>query len=145
MQEDGTMSVQARHREGAVFELSAGPFAALSDNSAEYGGTDNGPRPSELLLWAVSSCLGQSIRYMAQRMRKNIEGLTLDVSGIKDPGNFRFREIRVRLRTTGDIQELRKVLRLAKKYCFVSNSLAVPVSYEVVGEEEERAYDNESG
>jgi putative redox protein len=126
------LNITARHGAGAVFELSARGHRLTSDNSPEYGGTDLGLMPSELMLCAVASCFGQAVQHVAKKMRREIKDLVLEVSGVKDAGQFRYNALNIRLSSSGPAQQLEKVAGVAKKYCFVVNSLAVPVTYEVI-------------
>jgi putative redox protein len=125
-----------------VFELSARGHQLVSDNSLEQGGTDAGPMPSEFLLCAVASCFGQAVQYVAKKMRKEIKGLSLDVEGVKDPKYFRFSTVNIRLSSASPPEQLEKVADLAKKYCFVVNSMSIPVTYEIVDNDRQAARQN---
>ncbi len=127
------MKVTAMHIEGFRFEMVSDSLTIISDQAEQYGGEGTGPMPSELLLWSLASCLGQSIAYIAKKKRVEIKNLKLEVKGKKDMDDFRYGEIGVLV--SGDMppDELNKMLELAKKYCFVSNTLAqgITVDYKV--------------
>ncbi|MDR1855720.1 MAG: OsmC family protein [Desulfovibrio sp.] len=125
------MPVLARHEEGAVFRLSTRGHEWVSDNSPQYGGTDRGPMPSELLFAAAASCFGQAVLHVAKKMHKRIGELTLEVTGTKDAERLRIGSIAIRLAGVAEPGVLERVATLAKKYCYVLNSLDVPVTFEV--------------
>ncbi|MEE8484908.1 MAG: OsmC family protein [Nitrospinota bacterium] len=127
------MKVTAKHIEGFRFEMVSDSLTIISDQAEQYGGEGTGPMPSELLLWSLASCLGQSIAYIAKKKRVEIRNLKLEAQGKKDMDDFRYGEIGVLV--SGDLpsDELNKMLELARKYCFVSNTLAqgITVDYKV--------------
>lgn len=103
-----------------------------TDQASEYGGEDLGPMASELLLSAIASCFGQSMLYVASRMRRQISELCLDVESEKDAEHFRISEVSVSIRAKCDPDVLRKVADMAKKYCFVTNSLSADIRFSYV-------------
>ena len=121
------MNVQARHAGASVFELAYCKHNAISDQSPEYGGEGLGPMPTEYLLWSIAACFGQSVLFVAGKMRKKIEGLTLDVRANKDLSQQRFEAVTITVGCTAFDAPLEKILQLAKQYCFVTNSLSIPV------------------
>ena len=121
------MIVRARHAGACVFELASGKHSALSDQSLEYGGEGLGPMPSEYLLWSIAACFGQSILFVAGKMRKSIEGLTLEVHANKDLTQQRFEAVTITVGSAVFDASLEKIVQMAKRYCFVTNSLGIPV------------------
>lgn len=126
------MIIRATHVESCRFTLESGGHVVTTDQAVEYGGEGRGPMPSELLLWSVAACFGHAMLYVASRMRKEINGLVLEVSGVKDRKHFRFAGIDIRIQCSQPVENMDRIVQLAKEYCFVTNSLAVPVSCEVV-------------
>lgn len=114
-----------------AFTLTSDLHTAVSDQSPDFGGEGLGPMPSELLLWAVTACFGQAIRYVAARRRQALEGLSLEVSGDKDAKAFCFGEIVISVSAALQQELLESIVHVAGKYCFVTNSLAAPVRVEV--------------
>lgn len=117
------MKITARHLEGYKFELDTERGVIRSDQSPQYGGDGTGLMPSELFLCSLGSCLGQAVAYIAKKKRLELKGLTLEVEAEKDQEFFRYNHIRVRVQSDNADNVLGKVLELAKKYCFVSNTL----------------------
>lgn len=114
-----------------AFALASEGHSLVSDQSPEYGGEGLGPMPSELLLWAVAACFGQAVRHVAARRRQPVEALAVTVSADKDPAAFRFGEITLVVRAALPRQRLEAIVEQAKRYCFVTNSLSVPVRLEI--------------
>lgn len=125
------MIVRATHLEDCRFTLQAENHSLVTDQTPQYGGQGLGPMPSELLLWSVAACFGQAIRFVAARKRKNVEALALEVSGVKDTEHFRFAEIVIRVSSSCPASVMEGIIRLARQYCFVTNSLSVPVRFEL--------------
>jgi len=121
------MKVQARHAGGSVFELASSRHNAIADQSPEYGGNGLGPMPSEYMLWSIAACFGQSILFAADRMRQKVESLTLEVRADKDKTAQRFGAVTIAVGSAGSAAQLEKLVQMAKRYCFVTNSLSVPV------------------
>jgi len=119
------MKVSARHIEGFKFEMMSDSLNITSDQAEQYGGEGKGPMPSELILWALASCMGQSIVHIAGKMRVALKGLTLVAEGRKDVNAFKYDQMTLQVSSESPSpQELEKMLKLARKYCFVSNTLS---------------------
>jgi putative redox protein len=114
-----------------AFALASECHSLISDQSLEYGGEGLGPMPSELLLWAVAACFGQAVRHVAARRRQSVEALAVTASADKDPAGFRFGEITITVRAALPRQRLEAIVEQAKRYCFVTNSLSVPIRLEI--------------
>ncbi len=125
------MKVTARLLEGYKFEMVADHLSITSDQSPQYGGDGAGPMPSELFLWAIASCIGQSIVHILGKFRETITDLTLSIEGKKHADQFRYRKIIINI--NGDYPEdrLREVVKIASDNCFISNSLSEDVDIEI--------------
>ncbi len=122
------MIVRATHLEGWQFALQSGGHHLVSDQSPQYGGGGLGPRPTELLLWAVAACFGQAVRFVASRMRKTVDNLALEVEGIRDQQAHRFAGIRIAVSADCPAETLRDIATRAQKHCYVTNSLLPGIS-----------------
>ena len=125
------MIVTAVPLSATAFTLTSDLHTAISDQSPDFGGDGLGPMPSELLLWSVAACFGQAIRYVASRRRQPITDLSLEVSGVKDAKTFCFGEIVIRVSASSPQELVESIVHLARRYCFVTNSLSTPVRVEV--------------
>jgi organic hydroperoxide reductase OsmC/OhrA len=61
-----------------------------------------------------------------------VEALAVTVSADKDPAAFRFGEITLVVRAALPRQRLEAIVEQARRYCFVTNSLSVPVRLEIL-------------
>ncbi|MDR2056379.1 MAG: OsmC family protein [Desulfovibrio sp.] len=122
------MIVTARHLEGSRFEVSSGRHSLITDQLPEYGGTDQGPMASEIFLFAVASCFGQSVLHVAKKMRKAATRLAVEVTATKNSSKFCFSEMVITVKADCDADTLEKMAALARKYCFVTNSLSGSVN-----------------
>lgn len=119
------MKVSAKHIEDFKFEMISDSLSITSDQAEQYGGEGKGPMPSELILWALASCMGQSIVHIAGKMRVAVKGLTLVAEGRKDVKEFKYDQMTLQVSSESPSpKELEKMVKLARKYCFVSNTLS---------------------
>ena len=121
------MIVRADHAGELRFNLSSGRHDALTDQRPEYGGGDAGPMPSELFLWSVAACFGQSVAHVARKMRTGLADLSLEVHGTKAEGSARFAQVRVVVEAGCEPERLQRIVTHAKKLCFVTNSISPTV------------------
>src|SRR5208283_2292852 len=98
------------------------------DADAEYGGTDKGMRPMEMLLVAIGGCTGMDVASILQKKRQKLSGIEIKVTGTKaetDPKKFT--EIELEYIITGkDLQEeaVKKTIESSmEKYCSVKATL----------------------
>jgi len=124
------MIVRAEHRGGMQFKVVSPQNTLIADRGDESGG-GAGPMPGEYMLCAIASCFGQAIVHVASRMRKDLVGLNIEVDGPKDMKHFRLSSVTIQVRADSPEDTLRKVVNTAKKYCFVTNSLADDIPFEV--------------
>jgi len=121
------MIVRADHLGGMKFRLETPVNTLIADQWEDFGGDGEGPMPSEFMLCAVAACFGQAVLHVASRMRKELEGLRLEVDGEKDVKLFRLSRVAIRVISDIPDEELSKVVATAKKYCFITNSLSSDV------------------
>ncbi len=70
--------VQATWLSGTQVESEAREFKMLLDKPKEENGTDLGPKPSEVALQALGSCLIFAYLYAANRLEVAIDGLKVN-------------------------------------------------------------------
>ena len=125
------MKIEARFLEGYKFEMVSERLSITSDQVPMYGGEGAGPMPSELFLWSIASCLGQSVAHVMGKVRERIADLTLTVEGEKHPTEFRYRKIIINVAADCPEDRLTEIVGIARKGCFISNSLADDIELEV--------------
>jgi putative redox protein len=122
------MTAEAQWRDGFRFDLLTGTGHELTvDASTEVGGTDAGPRPTELLLAANATCMGMDVISILRKMRQDVRGYKLKISGQRADDHPRvFTHILIEHFIEGDVEEakLAHALELSEeKYCTVSAML----------------------
>lgn len=121
------MIVEATQVSGMRFELRSGERILLADQRPEYGGGNTGPMPSELFLWSIASCYGQSLAHVAAKARTVLEGLRVEVTGSKDPASARISSVLVTVEARCDPDRLERIALLARNICFITNSISASV------------------
>jgi putative redox protein len=103
--------------------------AVVMDTVADYGGTNSGAKPMEMLLIGLGGCTGMDVASMLRKMRQPFTGLTMSVTGTYNDSEEYPRYltgIHVEYTVKGDVDEaqLKKAIDLSEeKYCSVGNTL----------------------
>lgn len=132
------MLTRAFHIGGGKFTLvdSCGDGAGdLSGTSPATQGNEPEQRStaSEFMLGAVATCFGQALLFAANRLGMDEpEGLVLSVEGHKDKEKFQLGELVITVEAGARQDDLEHMTEMAKRYCFVSNSLTCPVRHVVI-------------
>jgi putative redox protein len=103
-------------------------FELLADEPPEAGGSDTGPMPTELLVCSLASCFAMAVVYAARERDLQLRDLAVHVDGEYD--GARLGRLRVEVRSSHDRDELDDLVAAAKRYCYVSNTLARPPELE---------------
>jgi putative redox protein len=123
-----------------VGEASSG-HAIVMDGDHEFGGSDTGIRPSELLLVGIAGCSGMDVISILRKKKQVVTGLEIEVDGNKaDSHPKKFTDITLKFIVKGrDISEeaVKRAVGLSMdKYCSVKATLEgvakIDFSYEVV-------------
>ncbi len=133
------MEVKVVWKGGLRFE-GTGPsgHTAVMDASKDIGGEDSGPRPTELVLFAVGGCTGIDVAMLLKKMQQQVSGITMSISAQRaeqDPK--RFTDIHITYEITGTDLDESKVQRAvslsSEKYCSVLHSLnaTITTSYRI--------------
>lgn len=113
------------------------------DGTAKAGGTENGYKPTELLLFGVAGCTGIDVVRILQKMRQDLTGIEIEVLGFHpDEYPKPFNKIEIKYTFRGKNLEKKKVEKAInlseEKYCMVSQTLKgtaeVVTSYTIVEE-----------
>ena len=113
------------------------------DTRPDAGGTGAGPTPMETVLMALAGCTGFDVVSILNKMRENLEGLSIDVSADRAPEHPKvFTKIHVRYVAWGrglKRAQVERATTLSKeRYCPVTAMLgkAAEISHEVVVSDE---------
>lgn len=107
------------------------------DSTLEHGGDEQGFSPKTLLLVALGGCTGMDVLSMLRKMRQDVTGYHLEISGQEQTEHpKKFEHILVEHVVEGrnlNPAMIDKAIRLShEKYCGVSASLAGSVEIEMV-------------
>jgi putative redox protein len=86
--------VSARRRKGYAHSLTAEHHTLIADEPADVGGSDTGPRPTQLLALSLAACTAVTVEMYADRKQWDVGDLQVDVDYELDPkGTSRFEVI----------------------------------------------------
>jgi putative redox protein len=121
----------------------------ITDGAKAIGGTEEGYKPTELLLYAIAGCTGIDVVRIMEKQRQKLTSLRIEVDG-HQPDDFPkpFHNIEIRYIVSGeniDPKKLAKAIELSEeKYCAVSNTVRhagqVKCSYEIISEKAESSH-----
>lgn len=124
------------------FEAEVDGHKIYLDSSAEHGGKNLGPRPKPLMMVALAGCTGMDVTSILQKMRVEIESLSIEVEGdVTEEHPKRFEGMKVIYRVKGKnvpLKSVEKAVNLSKdRYCGVSANFvkAFPIEHEIIIEE----------
>ncbi len=115
--------------DGIRFEgTSAYGHKIATDGAKKIGGTENGYKPTELVLFGVAGCTGVDVVRILEKMQQKVTGLEIEVKGFHpDQYPKPFNKIEIHFIFTGknlDEKKVAKAINLSEeKYCMVSQSL----------------------
>lgn len=114
-----------------------------TDGSKQAGGTEEGYKPTELLLYGIAGCTGIDVVRILEKQRQDLSGLEIEVIGHQNedyPKPFHTVEVKFIARGKNlDPKRLAKAIELSEtKYCVLSQTVQTPgkvlTSYEIVSE-----------
>ena len=125
------MEVQAVWKKNYQVAVKARQFQVPIDEAPEFHGDDTGMMPTELFLCSLASCFCLALVYVARKKRIEIKDMRVNVRGEKDLKNFLFSRLIVEVDSSLPSETLEGIINLAKKYCFVSNTVSrsCPIEY----------------
>ncbi len=128
------LEVEAVWKKRYQVEVTARQFRVENDEPPKFGGDDMGMMPTELFLASIATCFCLALVYAAKNKKIKLDDVSVKVFGDKDIKNFIFNRIIVRVITSLPQHNLDEIMPLAKKYCFVSNTVTKSclIEYETV-------------
>ena len=85
------------------------------------GGTNLGPQPTDLFLASIASCFLMALNYAARKQSIELSDLAVQVKGTYD--GLRFDAVHVKASVGAPEPELERLLRTARRVCYVTNTL----------------------
>lgn len=126
---------RAEWRGGMSTDVSGRGHAMRVDEPEEFGGTNTGPMPTEVLAAALASCMCISIAWAARKRRVELADLSVEVRPFREPGEPRHGRYELRIESSASHEVLQPCVDLGARYCWVTNTLKNPpeITYDVVG------------
>lgn len=139
-----TVTVTSRNQGGFKSRISMRDHSIVSDQPYGFGGTNEGPKPSELLLAALAACQEVTWRLYADAMDVPLDGISIELRGVQDlrgflavddgvPAGFVRIEGDVVIDSPASSEALEALQRKVDAHCPVLDDLlrSVPVSLEL--------------
>jgi len=108
--------VVARRLEGLAHEVDVeGAHTLVVDEPEERGGTDTGPRPTQLLAASLAGCTAITVEMYADRKGWDVGGLEVDVDAIYEgemPSSY---AVALKLPPELSAEQRQRLLRIAEK------------------------------
>jgi putative redox protein len=141
----GQMACKTKWEEGMRFQSTIRDHKLVMDAAEDFGGSNKGPTPKELLLSSITGCSGMDVISLLKKMRQPVTGFEMEAKTHTTEGHPSvLAEVHVVYSiTAGAEAEEEKVIKSVTssmtKYCGVSAMVAeiCPIHYSVVlnGEE----------
>ncbi len=130
------MEVQAIWRKNYQVEVKSRHFSVPIDEAPEFHGDDTGMMPTELFLCSLASCFCLALVFVTEKRRIEVKDMRVNVKGEKDLKNFLFSRLIVKIDSSLPPETLQGIIPLAKKYCFVSNTVSksCPIEYVIAAD-----------
>jgi putative redox protein len=116
----------AEWKGGLATDVTGRGHAIRVDEPAQFGGGDTGPMPTELLVAALASCFCLAMAWAAGKRRVALTDLKVDVRPRRAGDEPRHGAYDVWIRSSTPAAELAPVVDLAKRFCWVTNTLSNP-------------------
>jgi putative redox protein len=125
------MRIVARRRKGYAHDVELEGHDLRVDEPADHGGTDTGPRPTQLLGASLAGCIAITVEMYADRKGWDLGPVEVDVEmSYEGPVPTSF-EVGLRLPSDLDAEQKRRLLVIATK-CPVHKVLAGEAHVNVV-------------
>lgn len=117
-------------------------FDLIADQPENMGGTDLGPRPSELLLAALAACHEVTYRLYADAMDINLQDVAVSVTGVSDARGFfnvddevdaGFSEVfgDINIVSNASDEDIERLRQTVNRHCPVLDDLRKPLKVEL--------------
>ena len=116
----------ARWTGGLSAEITGRDHTLHADEPEEFGGADSGPMPTEILTASLASCFCMALAWSAKRRNVELTEIEVDVRPERPGQAPRLGAFDVWVRASAPPDVLAPLVDLAKRVCWVSNTLANP-------------------
>jgi uncharacterized OsmC-like protein len=116
----------AEWRGGMAADVTGRGHTVRVDEPAEIGGEDTGPMPTEMVVIALASCMCIAIAWAARKRRVPLDDVKVHVRPHRAVGEPRHGAYDLWVESSTPAEELDPVVRLAARYCWVTNTIRNP-------------------
>lgn len=137
-----TVTISSQNQGGFKSQIRMRDHKIVSDQPYGFEGTNQGPKPSELLLAALAACQEVTWRLYADAMGVPLDGISIELRGVQDlrgflgvdadvPAGFVSIEGDVIVDSPASSEELEKLQKTVDAHCPVLDDLmrSVPVAF----------------
>lgn len=117
------LEITLQHKGGAQFLAEARQHRVVVDQPAEDGAADHGMTPSELLLSALGSCIGQNVIQYLRLRKLPTDGLLIRVQAERTARPLRLADFRVEIVAPGLTERQLRALEKSLPTGLVHNAL----------------------
>jgi len=132
-------TVTIQHRENMSFSARVNGHEMILDSSREFGGKNEGPRPTSLMMIALAGCTAMDVVSILKKMKVQFDDFKVEVEGNiteEHPKHFDHMHIKYFFRGKEiPPEKVNTAISLSQeKYCGVSFSyrLAMKITHEVI-------------
>ena len=136
------VSVSSQCTGGFRSKVSIREFEVIIDQPKGFGGSNSGPKPSEIALAALAACQEITYRLYADALSIPLNGVRVELSGTQDLRGFLgmgdkisagFQEIRgiVHLDSSASDADLERLRNTVEQHCPVLDDLRRPVDVKI--------------
>jgi putative redox protein len=118
------LRVVATSQGGYAARVTTRSHELLVDEPPTAGGGDSGPMPTELLCAALASCFCLALVHVAAKRRRELPELRVTVDARRAGRELRYGRLRVEAQAAVAGEELAALVKQARPFCWVSNTLA---------------------
>lgn len=104
--------------------VDAGGFQLIVDEPESVGGTGRGPQPTDVLLASIASCFAIAMAHVARKSGAGLSDLNVTATATYD--GLRFSTVAIALTSTAAAETLERLIPLAQRVCYVTNTLRQP-------------------
>jgi putative redox protein len=124
------MKVTATYHGGYSATVEARGHTVDVDEPADFGGSDGGFMPTELLFAGLASCFALALGHAARKRDMELPGLRVDVSAERAGRELRYDRVVVSASADVPHEDLATLVERAERFCWVSNTFAAPPDIE---------------
>jgi uncharacterized OsmC-like protein len=119
-----SLLVTASWRGGYQTDVAVRSHTLRVDEPPHAGGTDTGPMPTELFCAAIASCFCLAVAHVAAKRSIELHGLRVTVEADRAGRDLRYDRMAVTTAADIDDETLAELVDRARRFCWVSNTLA---------------------